>query len=86
MKKAEDHPLILSYLPDEPTTHVTKSYLFTVVNTMDPAFFAGAVQELENRKLASKRQPTVAPVIEIDSNMVDQIQKFTHCTVGEKPN
>lgn len=86
LKKAANNPMILNYLPDDPATHVTKGFLFTVVNTLDPSFFAGAVQELEDRKLVNDCRKKVEPVIEIDNNMYDLIQKFNSFTVGERLN
>jgi len=33
--KVVSSPHILKYLPDEPAQNVTKSYLYTIVNTID---------------------------------------------------
>lgn len=35
MKKVEGNAKFMRYLPDEPKTHVTKEFLFTIVNTLD---------------------------------------------------
>jgi hypothetical protein len=35
LQKLADRPRMLMYLPDNPATHVTRDYLFTVVNTLD---------------------------------------------------
>ena len=34
--KITDVASIQSYLPDEPATHCTREYIFTIVNTFDP--------------------------------------------------
>ena len=52
LKKLENHPNALRYLPDEPKTHVAKKYLYTVVNTLDSRFFV----EVE-REIAAKIPP-----------------------------
>jgi hypothetical protein len=31
-----DQPNVLRYLPDNPAAHVSRQYLITIVNTLDP--------------------------------------------------
>lgn len=40
LKLLKDNVLITSYLPDDPQSHVTREYLFTIVNTLDASFFS----------------------------------------------
>jgi hypothetical protein len=42
---------MLMYLPDNPATHVTRDYLFTVVNTLDQQFFPTIVSEIKSLKV-----------------------------------
>lgn len=37
------------YLPDDPIKHVTRDYLFGIINTLDPSFFKRAMEEVELR-------------------------------------
>jgi hypothetical protein len=45
--------LIMDYLPNaNELSHerIQRDYLFTIINTLDPEFFPGAIAELEERK------------------------------------
>jgi hypothetical protein len=42
-------PELLNYLPDDPEAHVTRDYLFAVVNTLDCSFFERVEKELEEK-------------------------------------
>lgn len=46
--------------------HVTRDYLFTLVNTLDPTFFRRAEEDLESR-LREKEIEKAVDVVEIDS-------------------
>ena len=48
-KKIAASPDILQYLPDEPTTHVTKNFLYAIINTLDLIFFPNAEIEIERK-------------------------------------
>lgn len=45
--RVKECPVLAKYLPDSPASHITKEYLFTVVNTVDSTFFARCVQKIE---------------------------------------
>ncbi len=45
----------LQFLPDEPDTHVTQVFLYTVVNTVDPIFFPRAQYEIDSKRDAKKK-------------------------------
>ncbi len=45
---AEDR-FVLSYLPDTPEKHVSVDYLYTIVNTLDTAFFANILDEIQEK-------------------------------------
>ena len=63
---------ILKYLPDEPKKHVTRDYLFTIVNTVDRTFFVRAEEELalrDKQKMESKQKD----VVEINTQMYELI-------------
>ena len=47
------------YLPEDPKRHVTRDYLFVLVNTLDPAFFPCAVEEIERKKFKSKPMESI---------------------------
>jgi hypothetical protein len=45
--------LIMSYLPNANELcheRISRDYLFTIINTLDPEFFPGAIAELDERK------------------------------------
>ena len=46
-------PKIMGYLPDERhllSSRTSRDYLFTIVHTLDPEFFPGAIKEIEELK------------------------------------
>jgi len=49
--KIKGHASILSHLPNDPEFHVTRDYLFTIVNSFDHSFFKNAIEEIENKKM-----------------------------------
>ena len=76
LAKIKDNPLALSYLPDEPKTHVSQAYLYTIINTLDSAFFIDAEKEIE-MKLPSRKKETAPEQISIDPQMLKLIEDFT---------
>lgn len=50
LDKVKLSPAALRYLPDHPDTHVTKDYLVTVVNTIDPSFLTAIIEELIKKR------------------------------------
>ena len=57
LDKVKQLPLALSYLPDEPHTHVTQVYLYTIINTLDSEFFIEAEKEVERVAPKLKAKP-----------------------------
>ena len=45
LAKVQDTKL-MKYLPDEPHNHVTRDYLFTIVNSLDQGFFPRIMEEI----------------------------------------
>lgn len=45
---------ILRYLPDDPSIHCTRDYLYTIVNTFDPQFFMTFIQGVERHRLKNR--------------------------------
>lgn len=72
LKAVEENAQILKYLPDQPLQHVTKDYLFTIVNTLDPTFFRRAEDDNEQRLMA-KAVTRQKDVVEIDPGMYELI-------------
>jgi hypothetical protein len=66
LKSFQSNQTLVKYLPDEPLAHVTRDYLFTLVNTLDPTFFRRAEEDLESR-LREKEIEKAVDVVEIDS-------------------
>ena len=69
LKKCEEFPGLLQYLPDDYAKHVSKDYLFTLVNTWDPSFFPTIVEEV-SKKLALKN-PAKPQFVELSKDMMD---------------
>ena len=84
LKKIKDHPTALSYLPDDPQSHVTKPYLYTIVNTLDCHFFTEAEKEIEAKIPKKATRPPVQ--ITVDKSMMDLIEQFASMRVSSKRN
>ena len=81
LEKLKDQPVALRYLPDEPRTHVTREYLYTVVNTLDCSFLPAAQKEIEQQHLArltKKEDKTIA----IDEQILSVIEDFAKLNVS----
>lgn len=81
LEKISHLPAILKYLPDKPQIHVTREYLFSIVNTLDQSFFMHAIEEIEARKLANGNQKT-EQVIEIDQEMLKLMERLSDFNIG----
>lgn len=46
IEKVKTNLVALSYLPNEPESHVSKDFLYTIVNTLDNNFFADVETEI----------------------------------------
>lgn len=51
LEKVKEDQFVLQYLPDDPAKHVTKVWLFNVINSIDPSFFTRLVTEVEKNKV-----------------------------------
>jgi hypothetical protein len=40
--------MVMKYLPDDPSNHVTRDYLFTIVNSLDQGFFPRIMNEIQD--------------------------------------
>lgn len=67
----------MRYLPDSPATHVTKEYLFTIVNTVDSTFFAKCVQEIDEKRCGTNNEAQ-PETVKITENMYELLIKITH--------
>ena len=47
IKKVQDIPMLMMYLPDNIKACCSKEYLFAIVNTFDPQFFPALVKEVD---------------------------------------
>lgn len=61
----------MKYLPEQPQKHVTREYLFNIVNTFDPKFFASLVEEVD--KFVLKRS-SAKRMVELDSEMLQMLK------------
>ena len=63
LKLGQTSDLLMSYLPDDPLSHVDRRFLFEIVNTLDPNFFQGAIEEVEMRRITRRVPNEVAAVV-----------------------
>ena len=42
---------ILKYVPDDPSSHCTRDYLYKIVNTFDPQFFMSCIEGVERHRM-----------------------------------
>ena len=47
-KLAQLNPDLMKYLPGDPKTQCDRQFLIDIINTYDPAFFRGAIAEINN--------------------------------------
>ena len=68
----------MDYLPNaNELSHerIQRDYLFTIINTLDPEFFPGAIAELEERKCKKIKQ-NQEQVVEVDAELLKAIENF----------
>ena len=75
LKLGQTSDLLMSYLPDDPLSHVDRRFLFEIVNTLDPNFFQGAIEEVEMRRI-TKRVPKEVAAVEIIPEMLELVLKM----------
>ena len=59
LDKVGNDQSILRYLPDNPKSHVTQLFLYTILNTLDPSFIPNAQAEIDQMKINQKPKPQV---------------------------
>lgn len=72
--------MALSYLPDDPLTHVTQVYLYTIINTLDSEFFVLAEAEVE--RIAPKLKAKPPQEVLVDPQMLALIESFTQMRIS----
>jgi|LauGreDrversion4_2_1035121.scaffolds.fasta_scaffold16972_2 hypothetical protein len=69
LEKVGADKFALSYLPNDPETHVSQTFLYTILNTLDSNFFVRIIDEIEAQH-QSKLQQKPEKVIRIDPSMM----------------
>ena len=72
---------LLRFLPDDYQKHVTKDYLFTLVNTYDPSFFPTITEEVERAKTVKNTEKP--QLVELDVEMLELLKKMQDFNIAK---
>jgi hypothetical protein len=73
---------VFKYLPDDPATHVSRKFLHNIINTLDPSYFAKAIDEIEN--LRGRGNEEAPDVVYIDKAMFFMLTRMTALNITGK--
>ena len=72
LNEAKKDQTAIEYLPDEPSTHVNKSWLLNVLNTLDCNLLPSLMKEVD-AKSSHQKKSTKHHALEVDADMMARL-------------